>query len=51
MEAGIAYDIIGDLDVRASYIWDYISDPYEDENGDKPDESDYQLLLGDGYSF
>jgi len=51
MEAGIAYDIIGDLDVRASYIWDYISDPSEDENGDKPDKSDYQLLLGVGYSF
>jgi len=51
MEAGITYDIIGDLDVRASYIWDYIGDPSEDENGDKPDKSDYELLLGVGYSF
>jgi putative salt-induced outer membrane protein YdiY len=51
MEAGIAYDIIGDLDLRASYIWDYIRDPAEDENEDKPDKSDYQLLLGVGYSF
>jgi putative salt-induced outer membrane protein YdiY len=51
MEAGLAYDIIGDLDLRVSYVWDYISDPAEDEDGETPDESDYQLLLGVGYSF
>lgn len=51
MEFGAAYDIIGDLDLRVSYIWDYISEPSEDENGQKPDETDTQLLIGVGYSF
>lgn len=51
MEAGIAIDIIGDLDLRASYVWDHISEPTADENGNKPDEDDFQLLFGVGYSF
>lgn len=51
METGIAYEIIGDLDVRVTWVWDYIADPAEDKNGKKPDESDTQLLFGVGYSF
>jgi putative salt-induced outer membrane protein YdiY len=51
METGIAYEIIGDLDVRVTWVWDYIAEPSEDENGRKPDESDTQLLFGVGYSF
>lgn len=51
MEFGAAYDIIGDLDLRVSYVWDYLSEPSEDQNGDKPDETDTQLLIGIGYSF
>jgi len=51
MEFGTSYDIIGDLDLRVSYIWDYISEPAEDNNGEKPDESDTQILIGIGYTF
>jgi putative salt-induced outer membrane protein YdiY len=51
METGIAFEIIGDLDIRASYVWDYINEPSEDEDGNEPDKSDTQLLLGLGYSF
>ncbi len=51
MEWGLAYDIIGDLDLRASYVWDYIDQPSESEDGVTPDESDFQLLIGVGYSF
>ncbi len=51
METGIAIEIIGDLDLRASYIWDYIDSPTPDENGVTPDSDDTQLLLGVGYSF
>ncbi len=51
METGIAYEIIGDLDLRVTYVWDYIKDPSEDEDGNEPDKSDTQLLLGLGYSF
>ncbi len=51
METGIAYEIIDDFDIRASWVWDYIAEPSENENGEKPDESDTQLLLGVAYSF
>ena len=46
-----AYEIIGDLDLRVSWIWDYISEPAEIDDGEKPDESDTQLFFGIGYSF
>jgi len=51
MEVGSSFDIFGDLDFRAAYIWDYISDPIEDEQGSAPEQNDSQLLLGVGYSF
>jgi putative salt-induced outer membrane protein YdiY len=51
METGIAYEIIDDFDIRATWVWDYIAEPAEDENGEKPDESDTQLFFGIGYTF
>lgn len=51
MEVGVAFDITGDLDLRASYIWDYVSDPVENSEGATPENTDTQLLLGVGYSF
>ena len=51
METGIAYEIIDDFDIRVSWVWDYIDQPSEDENGEKPDESDTQLFFGIGYTF
>jgi putative salt-induced outer membrane protein YdiY len=51
MEAGATYEIIGDLDLRVSWIWDYISEPTENANGVTPDENDTQLQFGIGYTF
>jgi putative salt-induced outer membrane protein YdiY len=51
METGIAYEIIGDLDLRVTWIWDHLSNPTEDDNGEEPDKDDTQLLFGVGYSF
>ena len=51
METGIAYEIFGDFDVRVTWVWDYIAEPSEDQDGRKPDKSDTQLLFGVGYSF
>jgi hypothetical protein len=51
MEFGGSFDIVGDLDLRASYVCDYISDPAKDGDGDTPGRTDTQLLLGVGYSF
>lgn len=51
METGIDYEIVEDLDFRISWIWDYIAEPSENEDGTKPDETDTQLLFGLGYTF
>jgi hypothetical protein len=51
MEVGSSYDVFGDLDVRLSYIWDYISNPIESDTGIEPKNTDTQLLLGVSYSF
>jgi putative salt-induced outer membrane protein YdiY len=51
METGIAIEIIGDLDLRATYVWDYIDSPAADDKGVTPDQDDTQLLLGFGYTF
>lgn len=51
METGIAYEIIDDFDIRATWVWDYIAEPAEEEDGQKPNESDTQLFFGIGYTF
>lgn len=51
MEFGSSFAIFGDLDLRASYVWDYISDPGKDSEGSIPEKTDTQLLIGIGYSF
>jgi putative salt-induced outer membrane protein YdiY len=51
MELGSSLDVFGDLDLRVSYVWDFISDPVEGQEGDRPKSSDTQLRLGVGYSF
>ncbi len=51
LEAGFAYDIIGDLDLRVTWVWDHISEPTEDDDGNEPEKDDTQLLFGVGYSF
>lgn len=51
MEFGTSLDIFGDLDLRASYIWDFVSDPIENDQDNVPERNDSQLLLGVGYSF
>jgi len=51
MELGSSLDVFGDLDLRASYVWDFISDPVEDQEGNRPKSNDTQFRLGVGYSF
>jgi putative salt-induced outer membrane protein YdiY len=51
MEFGASFDVVGDLDVRAAYVWGFISDPVKGNDGNTPEQSDTQLLLGVGYSF
>ncbi len=51
MELGATYEIIGDLDFRVSWVWDYISEPTANADGSTPDENDTQLQFGIGYTF
>lgn len=51
METGASIDLIGDLSLAASYVWDRIEKPQPDENGDTPEQDDFQLLLNLNYSF
>jgi hypothetical protein len=51
MAFGSSLDVFGDLDLRASSVWDFISDPVEDQDGDGPKSSDTQFRLGLGCSF
>jgi hypothetical protein len=55
MVATLSYEVIADLDIDLSVIWDHIKDPATtvDELGNSvtPENDDYQLVVGIGYSF
>ena len=44
-------DVIGDLDLDLSLIWDYVGMPVADENGDVPVNDDYRFQIGFGWNF
>ena len=44
-------DLIGDLDLDISFVWDRIQDPQPAEDGTVPQQDDFQLILGIGYEF
>ena len=39
------------LDLDFTGVWDYILDPEEQANGQNPENSDFQLLIGLGIDF
>ncbi len=51
METGISIDLIGDLDLSVTYVWDRVEEPQPDEDGVVPEPDDFQLLINVGYSF
>lgn len=51
METGISIDLIGDLDLSVTYVWDLVEAPQPDEDGVVPEPDDFQLLVNIGYSF
>ena len=44
-------EILDDLDLDFTFIWDYIQNPQEDEDGDRPKKSDYKFMIGVGYNY
>jgi hypothetical protein len=51
MLSKISIDIISDLDLDISLIWDRIENPQRDANGNLPQQDDLQLIVGLGYDF
>jgi putative salt-induced outer membrane protein YdiY len=51
MKATLSFDLIGDLDVDVSAIWDRIEKPQLDENNVLPEQDDYQLIVSIAYDF
>ncbi|MBW2422054.1 MAG: DUF481 domain-containing protein, partial [Deltaproteobacteria bacterium] len=47
----LEFDIIGPIDIEATFNFDRIKLPPEEEDGDRPDSNDYRLTLGFGADF
>lgn len=51
MIATIENELTGHLDLNASIIWDRISQPTEDNAGNRPEPDDYRFLFGVSYTY
>ena len=51
LKTKLSFDLIGDLDLDVTLIWDYIQNPKADNNGELPKKSDYQMILSLSYDF
>jgi hypothetical protein len=51
LKTKLSFDLIGDLDLDVTLIWDYIQNPKADDNGELPKKSDYQMILSLSYDF
>jgi len=47
----LSTDLIGDIDLDTSFIWDRIQNPQPNSAGIVPKKDDYQLIVGFGYEF
>jgi len=50
-KTGLEIDLIGDLSLDFSWIWDYIKDPRTDADGITPKNDDFRTIFGLSYSF
>jgi hypothetical protein len=51
MLATISFDLIGDLDLDVSAIWDRTEKPQVDADDILPEQNDYQLIVSLAYDF
>ena len=51
MRGTVSFDLIGDLDVDISIIWDRIEQPQEAADGTTPTKNDYQTIVSLAYEF
>ena len=47
----LSNDLIGDIDLDFSFVWDRIQDPQADSEGNVPDQDDYQLIVAFSYDL
>jgi len=50
-DMGLKIELTGDLNVNASWVWDYVQDPRGQEDGSFPNKNDTRLVFGLGWSF
>ena len=44
-------DLVSDLELDISFVWDRVQDPQPAENGTVPEQDDFQFIVGLGYEF
>ena len=47
----LSTDLIGNLDLNVSFVWDRIQNPQRREDGSLPEQDDFRLILGLGIEF
>ena len=47
----LSTDLVGDLDVDVSLVWDHIQEPTRDASGNLPEQNDFQLIVSLAYDF
>lgn len=50
-DTGLKIELVGDLDVNVSWVWDRVQDPRPLEDGSFPKKDDTRLVFGLGWSF
>ncbi len=48
---GIEVELVGNLDLDLSWVWDRIQDPRSNADGTLPERDDFRTILSVGYSF
>jgi hypothetical protein len=47
----ISTDLVWNLDLDVSFVWDRVQKPPSNAAGDKPERDDYRLIIGISYDF
>ena len=47
----LSTDLIGDIDLDVSLVWDRTQNPPPNAAGETPEKDDYRLLVGIGFDF
>jgi len=47
----LSIDLVGDLDLDLSFVWDYVARPQPAEDGTIPKQDDFQVMFGLSYEY